>query len=215
MINGFIFLIILIFLLGKINLLQVNDFIFLRITNPIHYMTEFTGEMANGIVNIDYILKTIYQTFSQYRFNLIELFIITSLVLYNLKIKNNLIIIFFIFILNALIMNFRYYDVYHLYYMFIYLLLFVESIKKIENKLSKKLIYTVLIVIFINSLNSFIIKDNNILNATFNRENGMVKVCKEFIYKIPSDTYENVSYIKYYHKKFDDKNLRKICDEII
>ncbi len=215
MINGFIFLIILIFLLGKINLLQVNDFIFLRITNPIHYMTEFTGEMANGIVNIDYILKTIYQTFSQYRFNLIELFIITSLVLYNLKIKNNLIILFFIFILNALIMNFRYYDVYHLYYMFIYLLLFVESIKKIENKLSKKLIYTVLIVIFINSLNSFIIKDNNILNATFNRENGMVKVCKEFIYKIPSDTYENVSYIKYYHKKFDDKNLRKICDEII
>ena len=113
-------------------------------------MTEFTGEMANGFVNIDYIFKNINQIFSQYRFNLIELFIITSLVLYNLKIKNNLIILFFIFILNTLIMNFRYYDVYHLYYMFIYLLLFVENIKKIENKLSRNLTYTVLIVISIS-----------------------------------------------------------------
>ena len=112
-------------------------------------------------------------------------------------------------------MNFRYNDVYHLYYMFIYLFLFVESIKKIENKLSRKVIYTLLLVMFVNSLNFFVIKENNFLSATFNRENGMVKVCKEFVYKIPSNTYENVNYIKYWHKKFDDKNLRKICDEII
>ncbi len=215
MLNGFVFLIALIFLLGKINFLQVNEFIFLRITNPIHYMTEITGEMANGIVNIDYILKNIYQIFSKYRFNLIELFIIISLVLYNFKIKNNLLILFFIFIINTLVMNFRYNDIYHLYYIFIYLLLFVESIKKIENKLSRKLVYTILLVVFVNSLNFFVIKDNNFLNATFNRESGMVKVCKEFVYKIPSNTYENVNYIQYWHKKFDDKNLKKICDEII
>ena len=215
MLNGFVFLIALIFLLGQINFLQVNEFIFLRITNPIHYMTEITGEMANGIVNIDYILKNIYQIFSKYRFNLIELFIIISLVLYNFKIKNNLLILFFIFIINTLVMNFRYNDIYHLYYIFIYLLLFVESIKKIENKLSRKLVYTILLVVFVNSLNFFVIKDNNFLNATFNRESGMVKVCKEFVYKIPSNTYENVNYIQYWHKKFDDKNLKKICDEII
>ena len=118
-------------------------------------------------------------------------------------------------VFNALVMNYRYFDVYHLYYIFIYLILFVETIRKLDNKLSRKLVYTVLVIIFVNSLNFFVIKDNNFLNATFNRENGMVKICKEFMYKIPSNTYENVSYIKYWHKKFDDKNLKKICDEII
>ena len=86
---------------------------------------------------------------------------------------------------------------------------------EIENKLSRKLVYTILLVVFVNSLNFFVIKDNNFLNATFNRESGMVKVCKEFVYKIPSNTYENVNYIQYWHKKVDDKNLKKICDEII
>ena len=111
-------------------------------------------------------------------------------------------------------MNFRYNDLYHLYYIFIYLLIFVETIKKIENKLSRKLIYIVLLIICVNSLNFFVIKDNNYLSAILNRENGMVKVCKEFIYKIPSNSYD-VNYIKYWHKKFDDNNLRKICNEII
>ena len=214
-INGFVFLIILIFLLDKINFLQVNDFILLRITNPIHYMTEFTGDMANGIVNVDYVLASIYKGISYYKFNLIELFIITSLVLFNYIRKNYLSILFLIFIINTLIMNFRYYDVYHLYYLFIYLLLYVETIRKLDNKLSKKITFIVLLVFFFNSLNFFAVKENNFLNKILNRENSMVKICNEFIYNIPSDTYENVDYIKYWHKNFNEKNLKKICAEMI
>lgn len=214
-INGFVFLIILIFLLDKINILQVNDFILLRITNPIHYMTEFTGEMANGIVNVDYITANIYKAFSYYKFNLIELFIITSLVLFNYKKKNYLLILFFIFIINTLVMNFRYYDVYHLYYVFIYLLLYVETIRKLDNRLCRKLTYIAILVFFFNSLNFFIVKENNFLNKILNRENNMVKICNEFTNNIPPVTYESVDYIKYWHSKFDEKNLKKICAEII
>lgn len=112
-------------------------------------------------------------------------------------------------------MNFRYYDVYHLYYLFIYLLLYVETIRKLDNKLSSKITYIVLLVFFFNSLNFFVVKENNFLNKILNRENSMVKICNEFIYNIPSDTYENVDYIKYWHKNFNEKNLKKICAEMI
>ena len=43
----------------------------------------------------------------------------------------------------------------------------------------------------------------------------MVKICNELINNIPSDTYKNVDYIKYWHKNFNEKNLKKICAEII
>ena len=178
-------------------------------------MTLFTGEMANGIVSIDYIFKNIYKTFSSYRFNFIELIIIASLVLYNFKKKNYLLILFFIFLINTLVMNLRYNISYHLYYILIYLLLFEETIRNLSDKLIRKLIYTVLVIFLINSLNFFIFKDDNFLVTTLNRQNGMEKICNEFIYKIPSNTYENVDYIKYWHNKFNDKNLKKICDEII
>ena len=214
-INGFVFLIILIFLLDKINFIQANDFILLRITNPIHYMTEFTGDTANGIVNFDYVITNIYKAISYYKFNLIELFIITSLVIFNYLRKNYLSILFLIFIINTLVMNFRYYDVYHLYYLFIYLLLYVETIRKLDNKLSRKLTCIVLLVFLLNSFNFFVVKENNFLNKILNRENSMVKICNEFIHNIPSDTYENVGYIKYWHKNFNRKNLKKICAEII
>ncbi len=112
-------------------------------------------------------------------------------------------------------MNLRYNISYHLYYILIYLLLFEETIRNLSDKLIRKLIYTVLVIFLINSLNFFIFKDDNFLVTTLNRQNGMEKICNEFIYKIPSNTYENVDYIKYWHNKFNDKNLKKICDEII
>ena len=215
MLNGFVFLIVLIFLLDKINFLNVSDFIYLKITNPIHSMTLFTGEMAKGIVSIDYILKNIYKAVSSYRFNFIELIIIVLLVLYNFKKKNYLLMFFFIFAINTLVVNLRYNISYHLYYILIYLLLFEETVRILNDKLVRKLIYTVLVIFLINSLNFLIFKDNNFLVTTLNRQSGMEKICNEFIYKIPSNTYENVDYIKYWHNKFNDKNLKKICDEII
>ena len=112
-------------------------------------------------------------------------------------------------------MSFRYGQMYHLYYVFIYLIVFAETIKKLERKISLKFVYFALVIFFVNSLNFFVLQDNNFFSKTFDRKNSMIKVCKEFVFKIPSDTYESVNYIKYWHQKFDDKNLKKICDEII
>ena len=214
MLNGFVFFILLIFFLDKINILQVNDFILLRITNPIHYMTEYTGEMANGAVDLNYIFKSIKEVFSYYSFNVVELLLLILLILMNLRNKNYTFVLFFIFIINTLVMNFRYYPVYHLFYVFIYLVLFLEIIKKMENRLSSLFTYVALVVFFTNSINFLILKENNFLNEIFNRENAMQKVCKEFKLNITPNSYETVEYIKYWHTKIDDEKIRKICDEI-
>lgn len=215
MLNGFLFLLVFFIVLDKINLLHINDFILLRITNPIHYMTEFTGKLAHGAINIDYILKNIFQVFSSYKFNLIELLIILLLLVINLKNKNFILIIFSIFLINTMVMNIRYISVYHLFYIFIYLILFTESIKKINKELSLKFTYLTLIVFFINSLNFFIIKEEGYFKEILFRENGMLKVCNEFKFNISSGTYESVDYIKYWHTKFDDDKIEKICKEIL
>ncbi|MBD1135896.1 hypothetical protein IDH21_05825 [Pelagibacterales bacterium SAG-MED47] len=214
MLNGFVFLIIFLFLLDRINILQINDFILLRLTNPIHYMTEFTGNLAGGTVNLDYIFENIFQFFSSYNFSFVELFLLFLLFLINFRNKNYFFVLFSIFILNVLVMNFRYSDLYHIFYIFIYLILFSELTKKIDPKLSTKFSYLLLIIFFSNSLNFFIFKENNFLDSIYNRGNGMLKVCNEFKFNIIPPTYENVQYIKYWHSKIDDDKIEKICNEI-
>ena len=215
MLNGFVFLILLILLFDKIGVLHVNDFILLRITNPIHYMTEFTGGMSNGVVNFEYIFKNIKQLFSNYSFNVLELLLLILIILVNLKNKNYTFVLFFIFIINTLVMNFRYYDIYHLFYVFIYLVLFLEMIKKMKDSLSAKFTYIALVVFLTNSTNFLILKENNFLNKIFNRENAMLKVCNQFEFNITPNSYESVEFIKHWQTKIDDDKIKKICDEII
>ena len=112
-------------------------------------------------------------------------------------------------------MNFRYNPVYHLFYVFIYLVLFSEMMKKMENRLSNIFTCIALVVFLSNSINFLILKENNFLNEVFNRENGMLKVCKEFKFNTTSNSYETVEYVKYWHNKIDDEKIKKICDEII
>ena len=215
MLNGFVFLIIFLLILDKINLLHINDYILLRITNPIHYMTEFSGKSAYGAINAEYILQNIFQFFSYYRFNLIELFIILSLLIINFKNKNYILIIFLIFLINTLVMNFRYNTIYHLFYVFIYLILFTESIKKFRYNLSLKFSYFVLFIFFTNSFNFFVIKEGGDLKKIFHRENVMLKICNELKFSNGSGANKGVVYIKYWHTKINDEKIKKICDEIV
>tara|TARA_B100000902_G_C27317253_1_gene922105 strand:- start:3210 stop:4736 length:1527 start_codon:yes stop_codon:yes gene_type:complete len=215
MLNGFAFLVLMIVLLDKIGVLQVNDFILLRITNPMHYMTEFTvHNMANGVINFDYIFKNIKQLFSNYNFNEIELLLLILIILINFKNKNYTFVLFFIFIINTLVMNFRYNESYHLFYVFIYLVLFLEMIKKMKHSLSTRFTYIALVVFLINSINFLILKENNFLNEIFNRENAMFKVCNQLKFNISSNSHESAEFIKYWHTKIDDDKIKKICDEI-
>ncbi len=213
--NGFIFLITLVLVLDLIGLLQLNKFILLRLTNPIHYMTEFTGSLANGVIDLNYVLENIIKFFSNYNFNLIELFLITSLFIINIKNKNYIFGIFFIFILNTLIMNYRYLPTYHLYYVFIYLIFFTISIKNFRLNLSLKFSCIALVLFFINSFNFFVFKDNDYrFTKVFSREKGISKICNELNNNIKSDTYENLQYIKYYHNQLTDDSIRKICENL-
>jgi hypothetical protein len=215
LINGFFFLILLIFFLDKIKILQVNDFIFLRITNPIHYMTEFTGNETNALVNFEYILKNIKIFFSDYQFNKIELLLLISLILVNLKNKSVNFIIILIFFINTLIINFRFHSAYYLFYIFIYLIFFIEMLKKMDAKLSIGFTYITLVIFFINSMQFFFFIKNNFLNQILNRENNMLKICNQYKLGSQLDSYEeSLEYIKYWHSKIDDKKIKKICDEI-
>ena len=210
--NGFIFFITTVLILDLLGLFHINKFILLRLTNPIHYMTEFTGSLANGVINLDYIFGNILKFFSNYKFNLVELFLISLIFIINIKNKNYIFGIFFIFVLNTFIMNFRYLPIYHLYYVFIYLIFFTIGIKNLQLNLSIKLSYFALALFLINSINFFIFKSNSY--QIFLREKGFSKICNELNNDIKSNTYENLQYIKYYHNQLNDVSIKKICDEL-
>ena len=211
MINGFFFCIFLIFFFDKINILKVNDFIFLRITNPIHYMSEYadTNKTAS-LINFDYIKINLNHFFSDYKFSKIELLLFIGLILVNLKNKSINFPIILIFIVNTLIINFRHAEYYYIYYIFIYLILFSEMVKKLDSKLSIRFTCVALIVFSINNMNLLFFK-NNFFNEIFYRENNMLKVCNE--YKLGRK--KSGEYIKYWHNKIDDKKIKKICNEIV
>ena len=79
--HGFLFFILIVILLDQINFIKLNYFILLRITNPIHYMTEFEGNFSGGIVNLSYFIKNLIQFISSYKFSLLELFFLIYLVI--------------------------------------------------------------------------------------------------------------------------------------
>ena len=113
-------------------------------------MTEFTGDMANGPVDINFLIQSFVKFFSEYNFNLIELFLILSLFAINIKSKNYFFMIFFIFVINTFVMNFRYLPTYHLYYIFIYLIFFSILLKMFKFNLSLKIVnFTVIIFLLI------------------------------------------------------------------
>ena len=213
--NGFAFMILVIFVADKTGILYVNDFIILRITNPIHYMTEFTGDLANGVVNVTYLIQKVLQFFSNYRFNLLELIFILILIFFNFRRNMYSVGLIVIFIINTLVMNFRYNEFYHFFYMFIYLILLVENMKIFNEKTSTRFTLVALLIFFLNTLNFLIIKKENFLTQIYNRQNNMMKICNEFKFKIPVNSYESVDYIQYWHMKLDDEKIDRICKEIL
>jgi len=73
---GFIFGFLIILIFDFLNIIPVNDFIYLRITNPIHYLSEMETMFANGLININFILTTILEIISSYSESLIEFYLL-------------------------------------------------------------------------------------------------------------------------------------------
>ena len=67
----------------------------------------------------------------------------------------------------------------------------------------------------INTLKVYVIDKNNKLNYTkiFDRGVSMKKICREIKDVGGLNTGKNIEYIKYWHSKFDEKKILKICDE--
>ena len=224
LLNGFIFFIILLFVLDKINILPFNDYVFLRVTNPIHYLTEFTSTFAEGTINPNFLLKKSYQIFTSYSFNLLELIlllIVTFLVIKKNINKDNyfvtLIIIFlFTFLLNATINSFKYSVNYHVYYIFCYLVVFSICINNLDFKISRYFVLFAIVVCLYNSFyyNNFHKSDKYSLIFLFERNNHIKDICQEIIFGKKTNNYINVSYLKYYHSKFDDNKIIQLCSEL-
>lgn len=213
--NGFVSLIILLLILDFISLIYVNDFIFLRLSNPIHYMTEFTGTFATDNINIEYLKKIFFKLFSNYKFSFVELILISGVVILSAKENKYVIIFFIIFIFNSLIVNYRYLPVYHIYYMFLYLAVLSFCYKSLKLKNTYSITYLFLFFVILNSFNLFIVSEDNNTKLTkiFNRDLGMKNVCEEIKNIKISNSYENVEYIKYWHSKIDEKKILKICND--
>ena len=213
--NGSVFLIILLLIFDLINLIHINEVIYLRLSNPIHYMTEFTGTFPDNSVDIDYLKNFLFILFSNYKFSFLELILIIFVT--TLSIRQNKYILFFfvIFLFNYLIVNHRYLPTYHIYYMFLYFTVLFTCLRSI--KIKKSLIITILLLstTSINTLKVYVIDKNNKLNYTkiFDRGVGMEKICKEIKDISASNAGKNLEYIKYWHSKFDEKKLLKICDK--
>ena len=212
--HGFLFFILIVILLDQINFIKLNYFILLRITNPIHYMTEFEGNFSGGIVTLNYFIKNLIQFISSYKFSLLELFFIIYLVIVNKK--NRYWILFFIFAINCLVYNFRYQPVYHLYYSFLYLIMVSTIIQNLKYKKALIFCFIPMFLFVFYSVNFFIFSKNKnfAYQDIFNRDIGIKKVCNQIILNEKPNSYESIEFVTYWHSKLNKKNITKICNEI-
>ena len=212
--HGFLFFILIVILLDQINFIKLNYFILLRITNPIHYMTEFQANFSGGIVNLSYFIKNLIQLVSSYKFSLIELFFLIYLLIINKK--NSYWILFLIFVTNCLVYNFRYQSIYHLYYTFLYLIMVSTIIKNFNYKKSLIFCFISIFLFVFYSVNFFIFSKNKSFayQDIFERKMGIKKVCNQIILNEKPNSYESIEFVTYWHSKLNKKNITKICNEI-
>jgi len=222
--NGFIFLILILIVLDFLKITPINDYIYLRITNPVHYMSEFQSSFAEGSVNLNYIFNMIYKIFTSYSQSLIELFIAITIFIYTfqryLSLKNfnffNLFFLFFTFLFITSINSLREAPQYHIYYTFCYLIFVLSVLNNLDLK-NSKLILTIIFIIFVsnNSLINNYDNSSDRIVSIFERKNSMIEMCKEFRYGIKPDVNDQtLEYIRYWHLKFDNKVINSLCIEL-
>ena len=220
-VNGFIFSITTFVILDKLNILNINDYIFLRITNPIHYLSEFTKTFAEGSINLFFLSKNFYEIFTGYIYSNLEL--LALLIIIFLSIKKNykqynnylkyLIILFLIFFMNAAISSYRASIQYHAYYTFCYLVLISVSSNNLNLKLSRYFLFFLIIIFSYNNfyVNTFL-GNSSYYKQLFNRKNSLTDICNEVKNKKSSKNYyATVDYLKYWHNKFDNNTIKKLC----
>ena len=224
--NGYIFLISIIVILDLTNFLKINDYIYLRITNPIHYLTEFKPTFAEGTINFNFLVNTFFKIFTSYIYSTLELLALVFIIFLDIKKNNNksknyliyIIVLFLIFFMISAINSYKGNLYYHSYYTFCYLVVLSVCINNINYRYSKYFLYFVFILFTYNGLYSYSLSDKggayNYIK-TFNRDIYMTDSCNQLDLKnFKKTTQINIAYLKYWHHKFDDNVLKKICKEL-
>ena len=127
--------------------------------------------------------------------------------------------ILLIFLMNSTINSFsRGYIYYHSYYTFCYLIILAVCINDLNERYSKYFLYIVFIFFTYNGLYSYSSYDtggpNNYIK-TFNRDIYMTEACNQLDLKnFKKNSQINIAYLKYWHNKFDDNVINKICKEL-
>lgn len=223
--NGFAFCFFLLVLLDILNIIPINDFIYLRISNPIHYLSEFALVFAEGSVNSKFVLELIFKIFKSYDqsfFELLLLIILIFLITKNYLMKKdinifNIYFLFIIFLFITLMNGLRPSIYYHTYYTISYLILFSISLNTLNKKYFNFFSICAILIFLLNNyfLNPYLIPSNDRYVKIFDRESLILDVCNEFKYSLKSDHNDaSLFYLNYYHKKFDNKSLVSLCKEL-
>ena len=223
---GFCSSIFLTVILDLINFAKLNYYILFRLTNPFHYMIEFhvadyPSLYGNRIVNLDYFRNLFFIALSKLDYNFIKIFILFIILIISLRndllsnIKNNnykytkKILIFFSILSIIFIMNLR---GFLYYYETLVVIPYIIALSYFLKNFSKKTILFIncfLIVYF--AYCNFLLQEKRKypFSYYFKNQSSLNLICnKNVIF------YQEVSYkffIQYYHKRFDDNFIEKIC----
>ena len=195
---GCISLLIILKIIDIFNIVKLSNYVLLRLTNPIHYLTIFT----NLSVKVSFFTKII-GVFKSFHISEItfSIFIIISSIFFLIKFKerdkykNTLYIIFLLHIIILLGSNFLRRP--YFFYTIIMATIFFNVLSKNFHNKTIQIINVVLIIIFLSDTIS-----SKTIYSFFNTTNNSKLICADLSTR---------EYMKYYHNKFDENFLNKFC----
>jgi len=195
---GAITLLIILKIIDIFNIVKLSNYVLLRLSNPIHYLTIF----SNLNVKVSFFTKVSGVFKSFYISEIIFLiFIIISSIIFLIKFKdkdkykNALYIIFLLHIIILICSNFLRKP--YFFYTIIMATIFFNIISKNFHNKIIQIVNIFLIIIFLSNT----ISSKTIYNF-FNTQNNSKLICEDSATR---------QYMKYYHNKFDENFLNKFC----
>ena len=143
---------------------------------------------------------------------------LTLLLIVSLSIKKNynrdnkylkyLLLLFLIFFINATISSFKSSIQYHSYYTYCFLILVGVCSNNFSHKISKYFLSFLILTFIYNNL----VTHSAYYKELFKRKNSVIDICKEVkTGKISKNPNANINFLKYWHNKFDDNAIEKLC----
>jgi len=213
-------------ILDILNIVKLNYYILLRLTNPFHYMIEFhVGDYpnlySNVKVNFDYFVNLFLIAIDKFDYNFLKILILFIILIFSLRIdflsnnKNNhykyikKVIILLGIISIIFIMNLR---GFHYYYETLVVIPYILAISYFLKNFSRKFILFInfFLIIYFAYCNFYLQEKRKYpFNYYFKNQTSLNLICdKNKIY------YQDVSYkffLQYYQNRFDDKFIEKLC----